>query len=228
MASLYLVAIFALVPVATTVTRISCVGDSITAGVCSDTTHGYPAVLQTLLGSNFSVSNFGDSGRTMLKNGLCGPPADGDCAYWDTETYPLALNSTPDIVTIMFGTNDAKNFNWFGVQEKGDSFHSDYLDMISAFRSLPSKPKVFVMIPPPLYPPDPYDMNSTVINGVLPKLLPEIAAQGGAGVIDVFDALGGANLTQPGITCDGCHPVDKGYIEIANLMYKTLSKYLAV
>lgn len=35
--------------------RISCAGDSITAGVCSKTTHGYPAVLQTLLGDNFTV-----------------------------------------------------------------------------------------------------------------------------------------------------------------------------
>lgn len=26
--------------------RVSCVGDSITAGVCSSKTHGYPAVLQ--------------------------------------------------------------------------------------------------------------------------------------------------------------------------------------
>lgn len=88
--------------------RISCVGDSITAGVCSSTTHGYPAVLQTLLGSNYLVTNYGNSGKTMLKQGLCGPPAGGDCAYWDTPTYPQALESTPDIVTIMLGTN-----GWF-------------------------------------------------------------------------------------------------------------------
>lgn len=37
-------------------------------------------------------------------------------------------------------------------------------------------------------------------------------------VIDIFAALGGANLTQPNITCDGCHPVDAGYIEIAQTM----------
>jgi len=49
----------------------------------------------------------------------------------------------------------------------------------------------------------------------------QIAAGSAAepGVIDIFDALGGANLTQPGITCDGCHPTDKGYTEIAHTIY---------
>ena len=64
-------------------------------------------------------------------------------------------------------------------------------------------------------------MNKTVINGVLPWLLPQIASGSAAepAVIDLFDALGGKNLSQPGITCDGCHPVDKGYIEMGNAIY---------
>jgi hypothetical protein len=44
------------------------------------------------------VSNFGNSGKTMLKNGICGPPPAGDCAYWDTPSWPAAQASTPDIV----------------------------------------------------------------------------------------------------------------------------------
>jgi hypothetical protein len=64
--------------------QVTCVGDSITAGVCSSTTHGYPAILQGLLGSNYAVLNAGNSGKTMLKHGLCGPPPAGDCSYWDT------------------------------------------------------------------------------------------------------------------------------------------------
>jgi lysophospholipase L1-like esterase len=54
----------------------------------------------------------------MLKKGLCFSSG-GDCAYWDTPTWPAALESQPNVVTIMLGTNDAKSFNWFGVQEKG-------------------------------------------------------------------------------------------------------------
>ena len=44
-------------------------------------------------------------------------------------------------------------------------------------------------------------MNDTVINHIYPAHLPEIAkAAGVTGVIDIFDALGGVNLTMPGIT----------------------------
>ncbi len=90
--------------------------------------------------------------------------------------------------------------------------------------SLPSKPKVFVIAPPPLYPPFPYDMNVTVINEIFPVLLREIATIGNTnGVIDVFSALGGAALTQPGITCDGCHPINPGYLEAAQTIFVTLA-----
>ncbi len=49
------------------------------------------------------------------------------------------MASTPDIVTIMLGTNDAKTFNWFGVQEAGDSYAADFTAMINGFRSLASR-----------------------------------------------------------------------------------------
>jgi hypothetical protein len=42
-------------------------------------------------------------------------------------------------------------------------------------------------------------MNSTVINVDFPVLIPALAKVAGAGVVDVFDALGGVNLTQPGV-----------------------------
>eukprot|EP00047_Mylnosiga_fluctuans_P013152 m.29771 g.29771 ORF g.29771 m.29771 type:complete len:83 (-) comp4695_c0_seq2:211-459(-) len=35
--------------------KLGCIGDSITAGVCSQTTGGYPAVLQKLLGTSWEV-----------------------------------------------------------------------------------------------------------------------------------------------------------------------------
>eukprot|EP00049_Salpingoeca_infusionum_P012146 m.219161 g.219161 ORF g.219161 m.219161 type:complete len:231 (+) comp15109_c1_seq1:75-767(+) len=201
------------------VIRVACVGDSITFGVCASdrATTAYPAVLQKLLGSDYNVTNFGNSGKTMLVNGLC-EQSGGNCSYWATSTYTDAVNSSPDIVTILLGTNDAKSFNWQGVQSQGDNYTVDYNRMISIFKALPSKPKVFVAVPPPLYPPDPYDMMPTVINGVFPTLLREIASVNQLGpVIDTFSALGGASLSQPNITCDGCHPVDKGYAEMAKV-----------
>ena len=93
--------------------RVACLGDSLTRGSCS-TRGGYPVELQRLLGSAFNVSGYGESGRTALRRGVCGPdsPLDesssGDCSIWDTDTFKRALASEPDVVTIMLGTNDAK------------------------------------------------------------------------------------------------------------------------
>ena len=63
---------------------------------------GYPALLQNYLGKRYNVSNYGNSGTTLLLNGMCGPPRSGlygDCAYMRTGTWPAALASEPDIVT---------------------------------------------------------------------------------------------------------------------------------
>ena len=169
--------------------------DSITISACaSNNTMPYPQQLGRILGPGYNVSNLGNSGKNMLKKGLCGgggnccglppgppwappgqtpctdgrinsknlcPKCSGDCAYWDQPTYKEAMASKPDIVTIMLGTNDAKGCNWDrtpdGVQGRGDSFESDFADMIKAFRSLTPKPKVYIVLPPPLFPPWPYN-----------------------------------------------------------------------
>ena len=71
----------------------------------------YPTKLQALLGPNYVVTNTGAGGQTQLKLGLCGPPASCCCSYWGTSQWAQTLQSQPDIVTIMLGTNDAKDFN---------------------------------------------------------------------------------------------------------------------
>ncbi len=95
--------------------RVTCIGDSITEGGACNLSYSYVNVLQEMLGSGFAVTNAGVSAKTMLKQGQCN--GGGDCSYWNTATWPKALASTPDIVTIMLGTNDAKVFNWEGVQQ---------------------------------------------------------------------------------------------------------------
>ena len=171
--------------------------DSITITACaSNSTMPYPQQLGRILGPGYNVSNLGNSGKNMLKKGLCGgggnccglppvngvspctdgrinsknlcPKCSGDCAYWDQPTYQQAMTSKPDIVTIMLGTNDAKGCNWDrtpdGVQGKGDLFKNDYKDMIEKFRALPTKPKIYVVLPPPLFPPWPYNMSETAVS----------------------------------------------------------------
>ena len=178
--------------------RIACVGDSITMGNLAtppyQTVNSYPAILQQLLGERASVSNFGAGGRTMMRNGLC---EDGtDCSYWTSGPMNLALASNPDVVVLMLGTNDAKDFNWARQQERGGgSFEATYREMIAEFAALRTRPKVFLAVPPPLYPPYPFRMMTEVINELYPQLVRRLANETAAGPSNVL-----SNVVPPNVS----------------------------
>ncbi len=112
-------------------------------------------------------------------------------------------------------------FNWFGIQDNSaDSYLLDYISMIHRLRQLSPAPKIVVLTLVPLYPPFPYDMNSTVINDMLSGaggLLFQLAALEADAIIDVHAAFVEAGFGA-NITCDGCHPVDKGYEFLASVL----------
>merc|ERR1712070_23997 len=150
----------------------------------------------------YSVTNLGSSGHTMLKN--------GDFPYWDSPQYKTLTSNKWDIITIMLGTNDAKDLgshghdNWphdcsdeaGNVHTAGCTFAQDYKDMIDLVRTLGTtdgvEPQVYAMIPPPLMKEFAIGANRTVINTVYPKLVPLIASDNKlTGTIDVFSGMGG-------------------------------------
>ena len=107
--------------------------------------------------------------------------AAGDRAssYWSTTQYEQAMNSSSDVILLMLGTNDAMGSRW---AMSSGLFPSDYADMVHSFLSLSSKPKVYVMVPPPLYRDGRYNMNQTVINSLFP-------GSGPAGVRTIAEAV---------------------------------------
>eukprot|EP00039_Didymoeca_costata_P031756 m.36092 g.36092 ORF g.36092 m.36092 type:complete len:268 (-) comp9019_c0_seq1:1242-2045(-) len=227
---------------------VSVVGDSITShAAASFNNMTYPAQLQRLLGDDYLVYNNGASGHTMLSNGLCGLTAPGtgwrhpclpvnempacyvkDCSYWESPQYQNATTCNPDIVTIMLGTNDAKYCNFYGLTDGSAQFEANYTKMIKIMKDLPSKPKVYVALPPPGISQCPetgpagnatialaYNMSYVAINEVFPVLQRKIATEAGAdGVIDVWTALNGTNISTSA-TADGIHPRDEGLGVIA-------------
>ena len=70
----------------------------------------------------------------------------GNKPYISSHYYRGALLTDPNVVIIMFGTNDSKKGNW-----DRNRFMLDYHKMIRSFQVLPSRPKIYLMIPPPLY-----------------------------------------------------------------------------
>ena len=78
---------------AANLTRVACLGDSITQVT------GYPADLQALLGNNSTIGNFGVSGSTVNFHS-------GE-AYYFEPAFHNAKAFEPTTVIIMLGTNDA-------------------------------------------------------------------------------------------------------------------------
>ena len=87
--------------------RVACVGDSITEGP-------YPKNLQSMLGTDYRVGNFGVSGSTVLLN--------SDKPYMNQSAFLKAKNFQPSIVIIMLGTNDAQENTYASI----DNFLDDY------------------------------------------------------------------------------------------------------
>ena len=82
--------------------RITCVGDSITFGECATTPDAsYPSVMAGILGDGYIVENCGKSGAAVIN---------GETAilYTSTVEYQKSLESTPDVVIMMLGTNAPK------------------------------------------------------------------------------------------------------------------------
>ena len=188
--------------------------------------NSYVEVLKTNLGNRYTIVKAAKGGTTMLKTSRCYSQNATSCSYWDTTEWQMALKSKPNIVTIMLGTNDAKTFNFNGVgQNNGLFFSVDYFDMIRTLRTLPTSPKIFIVIPPPVYSPYPFEINSKNLNQIIPNLLHKIASAADIEVIDVRAQFTKSKLAGTGLTCDGCHPSHEGNMIIAEVMAHAIKNY---
>jgi lysophospholipase L1-like esterase len=186
--------------------QIACIGDSITQGAGAAGGKSYPAQLQGLLGESWKVSNFGVSGRTLLKK--------GDFPYWKEKAYQKALASKPNVVIIMLGTNDTKPQNWKHEAE----FVNDYRDLVKSFLALESKPQIFVCRPCPVPEPGNFGINDTNLKEVI-KRVDGLAAEMNLGIIDMHAAL----VAKPQLLPDRVHPNTEGAGEMAKAAVAVLT-----
>lgn len=186
--------------------RVSCIGDSITEGSGAAPGKAYPSQLQELLGDKWKVTNFGISGRTLLKN--------GDFPYWKEEKYQFALKSEPDVVIIMLGTNDTKPQNWKFEKE----FVADYTELVKSFQALSSKPRIYVCRPCPVPEPGNFGINEKNLKEWI-KRIDKLAKEMDLGVIDMHAAL----KRHPEMLPDRVHPDTAGAGEMAKAAFEVLT-----
>jgi lysophospholipase L1-like esterase len=180
------------------IVRVACIGDSITN--C-----GYPNMLQTSLGANYTVRNFGSNSSTVLLN--------TEKPYMYQVEFTLTKHFLPDIAVVMLGTNDARADHFKSI----DNFVHDYLLLINELQALESKPKIFLVKPPPIFD-NAFDLkNVNLVEGIIPRI-EQIANQEGLSIIDVYAVL----ENHPEYFPDGVHPNSDGATIIANEVYNAI------
>jgi hypothetical protein len=142
--------------------KVSCIGEQTTHSDLYPTTTNqpvgmqeYPAMLQTLLGSGYTVMNYGDCCASVISG------------YTASETHPFingnkfgpSISFAPDIVIIgSWGRHDwGKSAQTaLAAFEAGDTmttytkFQTDYDTLVSKYLAAASKPKIFCSTPIPI------------------------------------------------------------------------------
>ncbi|GAA3590592.1 hypothetical protein GCM10022198_13120 [Klugiella xanthotipulae] len=144
---------------------VAAIGDSITMGygLPNETEDCYPAQLGALLGDRFSVSGYGASGTTALTR--------GNAPYVNDPLYAESLQADSDVVLLQLGTNDSKAENW----RYGYELVADYRALIDAYRSLPSAPTVYVVLPPAVQSSGIYGITDVGVNLVIREILAAVS-----------------------------------------------------
>ncbi len=186
--------------------KVACVGDSITEGygLAWQSKTAYPVVLDSLLGNSYSVLNLGRSATTLQKK--------GDFPYWSCKEFYDLFVYSPNIIIIQLGTNDTKTQNWDSA-----GFAEDYQALIDTFKTISSKPKIYVCLPVPVFKSKWTINDSIMTTGVIP-IIEKLAKANSLPVIDLHSQMSGQGKN----FFDGIHPDEKG----AGIMAEVIARYL--
>lgn len=190
------------------VIRVSCVGDSITAGSGDST---YPRYLGDYLkyhgesvdGRTYEVTNHGLGGAAVRRD-----QPDSDEEFWyDSEQYLGSLTYNSDIVIVQMGTNDGAYDN---LANADNYFKDHYKAMIQPY--LDRNITVVLATPPCAS----NGIHNDGVNGKISDLVREIADELDLPLLDINKLTTNREESFP----DGLHGNDSGYSLLAQLYYK--------
>lgn len=194
------------------ITRVICVGDSITAG-------GYWKKISNYLGKDYEILGFGVSGSTGFAAGLDGTGANQKpLAYIDQPAHKESVAYNGDAVVIMLGTNDSKAMNADRIAvDGGEQYKKDIKRLMDAHKEKNPEVQIFIALPPTCFRPETAEgMSNIDIENLIIPLLREVAAEEGAIVIETHDLT--KNLDKDIYFPDGCHPSVEGQFVLAKIV----------
>ena len=191
------------------VTKIACIGTSVTSGSYVDNpiNNAYPAQLSAMLGHNFLVKNYGVSDATLLKK--------GDHPYYKTSDFKDAKAFYADVVFIELGANDSKLQNRVHLED----FQEDYIDLISSIKENNENVRIVLLQPLPSFAEDTLQIwNPIIFERIIPSIQ-KIAYSTRSEVIDLYQLF----IDQNNLFPDKIHPSSLGATVIARRMYELLT-----
>lgn len=198
-------------------TRIGCIGDSITEGVGSSNSplYAYPAQLGRYLWKDAVVVNFGNSGKTMRR--------DLPDAFMRTNTYMNALRQAAkiDIFTIMLGTNDSnRDRDW--TEEDSVLYNESCLALVESLKKKHSSLRFVLANCPAYFGGD--NFGSETVRELQAAL---VSTMNDAGYPTTFFDMYAVTKSFRGFFPDSLHPNDEGHRRMAEAFAKELQKLIA-
>jgi len=194
--------------------RIACVGDSLTYGTGVTTDKSYPGKLSVLMGDGYEVGNFGKPGATVRADYSNTDYSDG---YTSKTEYGKSLEFLPDVVYLMFGTNDLR---LTGASTFSSAVIAAYKELISAYAALSTAPQIYLHTVPAMQPDSTYQNIDNTSIGNAGKKVYAIGDELNLFVRDMFSET--INLSADYYNADGLHFSETGYQVIANKVYNSL------
>lgn len=186
-------------------TRVACIGDSITYGYgLRDRRQTYPSLLQDLLGDDFEVGNFGNSGRGILRKSR---KLNEQRAFIFMPQHQKALAMRPHLVICNLGINDL--MDWYN---HGEEFVEDYRALLADYKQLPTAPRIIIWHRlAPLFPGRPLHGNPMIEE--INSAIGEVVRLEDLEVIDMEEPLRERADCFP----DKLHPNEEGCAAIARI-----------
>lgn len=180
--------------------NVACIGDSITYGYLLPEEESYPYKLDDLLPDNYTVYNSSEVGMSAYD-------------YMMSNLYREMIYLNPDIVVIMFGSNDS-NLMYF---ESIDYFRQYYTKLIDSFE----ESTVYLCTPCA-----PYSENYGVNEHNLLMIVDEIKKIGKEKEMQVIDIYSLTVKHPEWFEMDGIHPNSDGTSAIAMAIYEAIDEIL--
>jgi alpha-L-fucosidase 2 len=114
----------------------------------------------------------------------------------------------------MLGTNDAQP----SLYRYNTTLVDDYVKLVSAFQGLSSKPKIWIVLPPPIFSNQLSKIDPEYFTQTIIPAIEQAANRTNLPTIDVYSILAGYPTYFP----DGVHINDEGAKLIANEIYKSM------